>query len=336
MTKPFSRSNLTSPPAHTTCQKAASRPNRLWLQLAVVAGATALGAEAQAQIGWCATPGPEVCNTETTVSGVVTEKRTCVRWKPVTETCMRRQDCLTYHDVCRTAYRQEQYETCVPKTCYNQVTVDEGCYQMVWVPKPVTKTVAKTVMEKQLACRNVPYTYTEKVPQMTSRWVPEQRTRYVAETYQQYVRKPFCQAMPTQRTVTAAAPPCVEAAPSCTPPAAPSCSSPVWSPVAPQPTFSPQPTFAPQPAYDPSSGSPYGNAAPTLAPEIQFGPGGGGGVPTPTPDPMSFYPTHPHGAAQTGSPTWTTVRPHHGAPGGHPTGALPGGSQNLAAAWNRR
>ena len=328
MTKPFSRPNLTS------------RPKRFWLQLAVAAGAAAFGGEAQAQIGWCAdAPGPEVCNTETTVSGVVTEKRTCVRWKPVTETCMRRQDCLTYRDECRTAYRQEQYVQCVPKTCYEQVTVDEGCYQMVWVPKPVTKTVPKTVMEKQLACRNVPYTYVQKVPQMVSRWVPEQRTRYVAETYQQFVRKPFCQAMPTQQTVTAAAPPCVEPAPTCTAPAAPSCSTPVWGggTFAPATTAPPQ-TYAPQTTYDPAAtfapaASPYGGAAPTLAPEIQHG-AGPGGVPTPTPDPMSFYPSQPTGSAQNATPTWTTVKPRADAvtPAGQPTGALPNGSQNLASA----
>ncbi|HEX6987577.1 MAG TPA: hypothetical protein VF170_19515, partial [Planctomycetaceae bacterium] len=142
--------------------KAVSRTKRFWLRVVLAAfGASAVAGEASAQIGWA--PAGEVCTAETTVSGVVTEKKTCVRWKPVTQVCMRRQDCVTYRDECRVGYRPEQYVECVPKTCYDQVTVDEGCWKMVWCPKPVTKLVPRQTVEKRIATRNVPYTYTEKV-----------------------------------------------------------------------------------------------------------------------------------------------------------------------------
>jgi hypothetical protein len=62
------------------------------------------------------------------------------------------------------------------------VTRDEGCYQMVWVPKPVTRQVAKTVYQQRTAYRNVPYQYTVQVPQVNTRVVPEQSVRYVQKT----------------------------------------------------------------------------------------------------------------------------------------------------------
>lgn len=288
-----------------------SRTKRFWLQaLAVAVGAATYAGEASAQIGW--SPDGEVCTTETSVSGVVTERKTCVRYRPVTQVCMRRQDCVTYRDECRVGYRQEQYVQCVPKTCYDQVTVDEGCWKMVWCPKPVTKVVPRQTVEKQLACRSVPYTYTQKVPQLVSRWVPEYKTAYVPEKYQTVQQRPFCQQMPSQ--TTAMMPSCGSPAPSCASPMEASCGTPTLAPAA--------PTYAPEvPAADPSAQ--YTPATPA------------GVVPEPTPDPLSFYPTQQRtsSASASGSATWTTVKPRQTP--GDANGSLTGAMRSLASIWSR-
>lgn len=302
------------------------RTKRFWVRVALVAfGTSAIAAEASAQIGWTQA-GPDVCTSETTVSGVVTEKKTCVRWKPITQVCMKRQDCVTYRDECRVAYRPEQYVECVPKTCYEPVTVDEGCWKMVWCPKPVTKMVPKQTVEKRLATRNVPYTYTEKVPQVVSRMVPEYVTKYVPETYQTCERRPFCQKMPAQTTaMMPVAPSCASPAPSCAAPvptttymapAEPSCATPSVPTLAPNPTFSPElPPGDPNASYSPATPS--------------------GIVPEPTPDPTSFYPTQPAAtAAAPRSETWTTIKPRNtGTKDG--SSSISGGATNLASLWNR-
>ena len=295
--------------------KADSRTKRFWLRaLAAAFGAAAFAGEASAQIGW--SPDGEVCTTETSVSGVVTEKKTCVRYRPVTQVCMRRQDCVTYRDECKVGYRQEQYVQCVPKTCYDTVTVDEGCWKMVWCPKPVQKLVPRQTVEKQLACRTVPYTYTQKVPQLVSKWVPEYKTSYVPEQYQTVQRRPFCQQMPSQTTAM------MPAAPSCGAPA-PSCASPMLEPTCATPSLAPaSPTFAPEAAVDPSAM--YSPATPS------------GAVPDPTPDPMSYYPTQEqtsNGSSSNGSATWSTVKPRRTP--GDGSGSLDGGS-TLASVWGGR
>jgi hypothetical protein len=304
------------------------RTKRFWVRVALVAfGTSALAAEASAQIGWTQA-GPDVCTSETTVSGVVTEKKTCVRWKPITQVCMKRQDCVTYRDECRVGYRPEQYVECVPKTCYEPVTVDEGCWKMVWCPKPVTKMVPKQTVEKRIACRNVPFTYTQKVPQVTSRMVPEYVTKYVPETYQTCERRPFCQKMPSQTTaMMPAAPSCASPAPSCAAPlptttymapAEPSCATPSMPTLAPSPTFSPE-----VPPGDPNAS--YSPAVPS------------GIVPEPTADPSSFYPTQPGASATAAAPrseTWTTIKPRN-AETKDGSSSIGGGATNLASLWNK-
>ena len=301
-----------------------SQTKRFWLRaLAVAVGTAAMAGEASAQIGW--SPDGEVCQTETSVSGFVTEKKTCVRYRPVTQVCMRRQDCVTYRDECKVGYRQEQYVQCVPKTCYDPVTVDEGCWKMVWCPKPVTKMVPRQTVEKQMACRTVPYTYTQKVPQLVSRMVPEYKTAYVPEQYQTVQRRPFCQQMPTQTTAM------MPAAPSCGSPA-PSCASPMMEPSCGTPSFG-----------TPSFGTPtLAPAAPTYAPEADpsttYAPATPSGVvPDPTPDPLSYYPTQQQTSTApnaAGSATWTTVKPKQ-APG-NGSGSLTGGASSLASLWAGR
>jgi hypothetical protein len=253
------------------------------------------------------------------VSGFVTEKKTCVRYRPITQVCMRRQDCVTYRDECKVGYRQEQYVQCVPKTCYDQVTVDEGCWKMVWCPKPVTKMVPRQTVEKQIACRTVPYTYTQKVPHVVSRMVPEYKTAYVPEQYQTVQRRPFCQQMPTQ--TTAMMPSCAAPAPSCgAPMMEPGCGVPTMTPA--DSTFTP--TFAPA-------------AAPAADPNAQYAPATpAGSVPDPTPDPLSYYPTQQQTSttpSSNGSATWTTVTPRQTP--GDGSGSLAGGPSSLASLWGR-
>lgn len=306
---------------------AVSRTKRFWLQVVLTAfGASALAGEACAQIGWA--PAGEVCTAERTVSGVVTERKTCVRWKPVTQVCMKRQDCVTYRDECRVGYRPEQYVQCVPKTVYDTVTVDEGCWKMVWVPKPVQKVVARQTVEKQIACRNVPYTYTQKVPQVVSRMVPEYKTAYVPEQYQTVERRPFCQELPSQ--TTAMMPPScasptttfMPAAPTCAMPAEPGCAAPMMGAVGGMPTMAP---VAPTPTYAPEAGAANGAYEPTPST---------GPVPNPTPDPLSYYPTQPQKTtkAASGSATWTSAKPQLASGNG---GSLTAGSSSLASLWSR-
>jgi hypothetical protein len=124
-------------------------------------------------------PPPTQC-----VGGPVAQSctKTCTTVHPVVETRYRQENFMTCRTECRSACRQEAYCETVPTTCIENVTRDEGCYQMVWVPKPVTRQVAKTVYQQRTAYRSVPYQYTVQVPQMNTRVVPEQSVRYVQRT----------------------------------------------------------------------------------------------------------------------------------------------------------
>lgn len=109
----------------------------------------------------------------------------CVQ--PVVQTQLCPQPVVSYRDVTETHVRQEQYVEQVPVTTCRNVTVDEGGYQMVWVPKPVTKQVAQTVMSQQVKSRSVPYQVTRRVPTVSTAMVPVQSTSWVtqpAPTYQ--------------------------------------------------------------------------------------------------------------------------------------------------------
>ncbi len=101
--------------------------------------------------------------------------------RPVVQTQLRAQQVTTFCDVTETHVRNETVVQNVPVTTYNQVTVDEGGYQMVWVPKPVTKQVAQTVIQQQAQTRAVPYQVIRKVPQVTTQMVPVQTVHHVAE-----------------------------------------------------------------------------------------------------------------------------------------------------------
>ncbi|WLD11251.1 hypothetical protein [Planctellipticum variicoloris] len=100
--------------------------------------------------------------------------------QPVVQTQLCPQPVVSYRDVTETHVRHEQYVEQVPVTTCRNVTVDEGGYQMVWVPKPVTKQVAQTVMSQQVKTRSVPYQVTRRVPTVSTAMVPVQSTAWVA------------------------------------------------------------------------------------------------------------------------------------------------------------
>ena len=142
--------------------------------------------------------------------------------RQVVQTQLRPQQVTTFCDVTETHVRNETVVQNVPVTTYNQVTVDEGAYQMVWVPKPVTKQVAQTVIQQQAQTRAVPYQVTRKVPQVTTQMVPVQTVHHVTE------------AVPM---MTMASPPVMfqAAASSCN-----TCNSPYSTAFAPPQYFAPQ------------------------------------------------------------------------------------------------
>ncbi|MBS0201914.1 MAG: hypothetical protein JSS49_03380 [Planctomycetes bacterium] len=107
---------------------------------------------------------------------------TCSQTRPVVQTQLRAQQVTTFRDVTETHVRNETVVQNVPVTTYKQVTVDEGGYQMVWVPKPVTKQVAQTVIQQQAQTRAVPYQVTRRIPQVSTQLVPVQTVQHVTET----------------------------------------------------------------------------------------------------------------------------------------------------------
>lgn len=106
----------------------------------------------------------------------------CTQTRPVIQTQLRAQQVTTYRDITETHVRNETVVENVPSTTYRNVTVDEGNYQMVWVPKPVTKQVAQTVVQQQVKTRSVPYQVTRRVPQISTQLVPVQTVHHITET----------------------------------------------------------------------------------------------------------------------------------------------------------
>lgn len=117
---------------------------------------------------------------------------TCTATRPVVETQYRQEQTVTYEDVTQTQYRQEAFTETVPVTTYRNVTVDEGGYQQVWVPKLVTKHVPQTSYQQRQAYRTVPYQVSHRVPRVSTRTVPYQSVRYVTQQYQTAMTVPAC------------------------------------------------------------------------------------------------------------------------------------------------
>lgn len=100
--------------------------------------------------------------------------------QPVYETKYRPQQVVTNRTVVETQYRTEAYTETVPVQTMKQITVDEGNWQQVWVPKPVCKQIAETTYQQRTACRTVPQQVCKVVPEVSTTMVPYQSVRYVA------------------------------------------------------------------------------------------------------------------------------------------------------------
>lgn len=103
----------------------------------------------------------------------------CTISRPVVQTQLQPRQVTTYRNVTETHYRNETVVEQVPSTTVRNVTVDAGEYRMVWVPRPVTKQVAETVVKQQVKTRAVPYQVTRKVPQTITQLVPVQTVHHV-------------------------------------------------------------------------------------------------------------------------------------------------------------
>lgn len=156
---------------------------RNWMLLAAI-GACSATAEAQVIHNSCGQPAAQC---------------TCTALKPVVQTQYRQEQYVTYRDIPQTEYRREAHLETVPVTTYKTVTVDEGSYQQVWVPKLVTKQIAQTDYQQRLTCRTVPYQVTRRVAEVATRLVPQQTVRYVPHQFQTTVSA----ALPYSTTVSA-------------------------------------------------------------------------------------------------------------------------------------
>jgi hypothetical protein len=103
-------------------------------------------------------------------------------YQPIIETQYAQQPVLQQRDVLATEYRTEPVIETVPATVVENVTVDEGSYQTVWVPRLTTKAVARTTYQSRTAYRTVPYQVTRRVSEYATQTVPYQTMRYVPTT----------------------------------------------------------------------------------------------------------------------------------------------------------
>ncbi len=103
-------------------------------------------------------------------------------YQPVVETQYAQQPVLQQRDVVATEYRTEPVLESVPATVYENVTVDEGSYQTVWVPRLTTKAVARTTYQTRTAFRTTPFQVTRRVSEYATQTVPYQTVRYVPTT----------------------------------------------------------------------------------------------------------------------------------------------------------
>jgi hypothetical protein len=100
-------------------------------------------------------------------------------YQPVIETQYAQQPVIQQHDVAVTEYRAEPVLETVPVASYENVVVDEGSYQTVWVPRLTTKTVARTSFQTRAAYRTVPYQVTRRISEYATQSVPYSTVRYV-------------------------------------------------------------------------------------------------------------------------------------------------------------
>lgn len=164
---------------------------------AVLLGFGTFSASSDAQVYYPRSPF-DTCNTCRPVQPVVVNPcATCL------ETTLVPRQQVSYQNVTETRYRQEAIATQVPITRYQQVTRDEGGYQMVWVPKMVTRQQAQTVYEQRLTTRTVPYSVTTQIPQVHTVYQPQTIVRgyygtpIVSQPIQLYPPVPRTAALPS-------------------------------------------------------------------------------------------------------------------------------------------
>ncbi|MCA8999887.1 MAG: hypothetical protein KDA80_23025 [Planctomycetaceae bacterium] len=185
--------------------------------------------------GW---PGSRPCPCQTApfpVAGPVAIPQTVVI--PQIQTRLRAETSTHTVPITRTERKLEAYVEDVPTTTYRQVTVDEGGYQQVWVPKLVTKTVPETTVQKQVKYRTVEREITEQVPQTVTRLVPE---RVASVAVKPLIPRPVptvAVCPPGFAPVTPPAAPLIPAAPGIVVPSVPN----PYSPAVPTPPDQPKP-----------------------------------------------------------------------------------------------
>ena len=89
---------------------------------------------------------------------------------------------VSYRDVTRTEYRLQAETQTVPVTTHQTVTVDEGGWQKVWVPRLVSKQVPQTVYQQQIVYKQVPYQITQRIPQVSWQATPRALPRVTGGT----------------------------------------------------------------------------------------------------------------------------------------------------------
>jgi len=70
---------------------------------------------------------------------------------------------ICYQDIICTEYRMVPQTRAVPVTTYQNVTVDEGCWQRVWVPRMVNKQIPRTEYRQQTSYVRTPYQVKRRV-----------------------------------------------------------------------------------------------------------------------------------------------------------------------------
>ena len=89
---------------------------------------------------------------------------------------------MQQRDVLATEYRTEPIMETVPATVVENVIVDEGSYQTVWVPRLTTRAVARTTFQSHLAYRTVPYQVSRRISEYSTQTVPYPTIRYIPTT----------------------------------------------------------------------------------------------------------------------------------------------------------
>lgn len=242
------------------------------LSVAVAWSLSALGGVAvQAQV-------PPPCGTQCQTQKVDGGTCTQTTLHPVVKTRYRKEQVVSHHQVTKVGSRVEQYCETVPETKVYNVTRDEGHYQMVWVPKPVTRQYAQTNYRQEVKQRTVPYQYTETVPRVCEQVVPEQYVCYipVTKTTKTTMDVTTCTSTGPEMCPAPQCPPqpvcATPVAPTCATPVAPNCAVPGLTDAAiPTPmTATPvaPPTYVPR-EIAPLTGGGYYPQGPNLVPDPQ-------------------------------------------------------------------